>query len=145
MSIQVTFSYEIMPITTTTTNALLSIKTPTMSSIINKQSQYTIDSHNNFFIGQDNTKKITFSKKYGYNGCILVLPSIETHSIHNLIKEEFQQYYKNQQQHDALKKKEKKKVKLFNNLLSIIIPNQWVLLLKITFLLLYNFVNKAYN
>jgi hypothetical protein len=32
------------------TNALLSIKRPTMSSIINKKSQYTIDSHNNFFI-----------------------------------------------------------------------------------------------
>jgi hypothetical protein len=28
------------------TNALLSIKMPTMSSIINKKSQYTIDSHN---------------------------------------------------------------------------------------------------
>ena len=34
-------------------------------------------------------KKITFSKKYSYNGCILVLPSTETHSIHNLIKAEF--------------------------------------------------------
>jgi hypothetical protein len=33
--------------------------------------------------------KITFSKKYSYNGCILVLPSTETHSIHNLIKAEF--------------------------------------------------------
>ena len=33
------------------TNALLLIKTPTMSSKINKKSQYTIDSHNNFFIG----------------------------------------------------------------------------------------------
>jgi hypothetical protein len=33
------------------TNALLSIKRPTMSSIINKKSQYTIDSHNNFFLG----------------------------------------------------------------------------------------------
>ena len=76
-----------------------------MSSIINKKSQYTIDSHNNFVIEQDNTNKnkikITFSKKYSYNGCILVLPSTETHSIHNLIKAEFQQYYKNQQQHDA--------------------------------------------
>ena len=39
------------------TNALLSIKTPTMSSIINKKSQYTIDSHTNFSIGQDNAKK----------------------------------------------------------------------------------------
>jgi hypothetical protein len=64
-----------------------------MSSIINNKSQYTIDSHNNFFIGMDNTifflkinkKKITFSKKYSYNGCILVLPSTETHAIHNLI------------------------------------------------------------
>ena len=48
-----------------------------MSSIINKKSQYTIDSHNNFFIGQDIANKIkikiTFSKKYSYNGCILVL------------------------------------------------------------------------
>ena len=35
-----------------TNNALLSIKTPTMSSIIKKKkSQYTIDSHNNYFIG----------------------------------------------------------------------------------------------
>jgi hypothetical protein len=33
--------------------------------------------------------KITFSKKYSYNGCILVLPSTETHSIHSLIKAEF--------------------------------------------------------
>jgi predicted RNase H-like nuclease len=32
------------------------------------------------------SKKITFSKKYSYNGCILVLPSTETHSIDNLIK-----------------------------------------------------------
>ena len=44
------------------TNALLSIKMPTMSSIINTKSQYTIDSHNNFFhwIGQykqNNNKK----------------------------------------------------------------------------------------
>ena len=44
-------------ITNKQTNAILSIKTPTMSSIINKKSQYTIDSHNSFFIGQDNTKK----------------------------------------------------------------------------------------
>jgi hypothetical protein len=29
----------------------LSIKTPTMNSIINKKSHYTIDSQNNFFIG----------------------------------------------------------------------------------------------
>jgi hypothetical protein len=61
-----------------------------MSSIINKKSQYTIDSHNKFFwIGQYQKKKITFSKKYSYNGYILVLPSTETHSIHNLIKAEF--------------------------------------------------------
>ena len=32
-------------------NALLSIKRPTMSSIINNKSQYTIDSRHNFFIG----------------------------------------------------------------------------------------------
>ena len=80
-----------------------------MSSLINNKSQYTIDSHNNFFIGQDNTKKfkikITFSKKYSYNGCISVLPSTQAHSIHNLIKAEFQQYYKNQQQYGASKKK----------------------------------------
>ena len=64
-----------------------------MSSIINKKSQDTIDSHNNCSL--DRTiqtkykKKITFGKKYSYNGCILVLPSTETHSIHNLIKTEF--------------------------------------------------------
>ena len=40
------------------TNALLSIKTPTMSSLINKKSQYTIDSHNIFFIGQYKQKII---------------------------------------------------------------------------------------
>ena len=58
------------------------------------KSQYTINSHNNFFhwIGQYK-KKITFSKKYSYNGCILVLSSTQTHSIYNLIKAEFQQYY----------------------------------------------------
>ena len=48
-----------------------------MSSIINKKSHYTVDSHNKFSIGQyknKNTKtknknfKITFSKKYSYNG-----------------------------------------------------------------------------
>ena len=39
------------------TNALLSIKTPTMSSIINKKLQYTIDSHNNFSIGRTIQKK----------------------------------------------------------------------------------------
>ena len=36
---------------------------------------------------QKNTKnKITFSKKYSHNGCLLDLPSTETHSIHNSIK-----------------------------------------------------------
>ena len=59
------------------TNALLSIKMPTMSSIINKKSQYTIDSHNMFSLDmtiqkkyKKKIKKITFSKKYCYNGCI---------------------------------------------------------------------------
>ena len=36
-----------------------------------------------------NKIKIIFSKKYSYNGCILDLPSTETHSIHNLIMAEF--------------------------------------------------------
>jgi hypothetical protein len=33
-----------------------------MSSIINKKSQYTIDSHNKFSIGMDNTKTKTKNK-----------------------------------------------------------------------------------
>ena len=38
-----------------------------MSSIINKKSQYTIDSHNNFFIGQyKQIKKKKSSKKYRF-------------------------------------------------------------------------------
>ena len=61
-----------------------------MSSIINKKSQYTIDSHKKKSLDRKiQTKlKIKFSKKYSYNGCILVLPSTETHSIHNFIKTE---------------------------------------------------------
>jgi hypothetical protein len=40
----------------TTTNALLSIKMPTMSTIINRKSQYTIDSHNNFWFDRTTHK-----------------------------------------------------------------------------------------
>ena len=55
------------------TNALLSIKMPTMSSIINKISQYTIDSHNNLFIGQDNTKKNTKIKSYLVRNIVMMV------------------------------------------------------------------------
>ena len=47
----------------TTTNALWSIKTHTMSSIINKKSQYTIDSHNNFSLDKTIQKKEKKKKK----------------------------------------------------------------------------------
>ena len=80
------------------TNALSSIKTPTMSSIINKKN-HSIQLIHIIFFSLDRTmqkktktpqkKQITFSKKYSYNGCILVLSSTETHSIHNLIKADF--------------------------------------------------------
>jgi hypothetical protein len=58
-----------------------------MSSIINKKNHSIQLIHIIIFhwIGQykqnNDKKKITFSKKYNYNGCILVLPSTETHTM----------------------------------------------------------------
>ena len=58
----------------TTTNALLSIKMPTMSTIINKKSQYTIDSHNNFWFDRTTQKKkhmyITFCYNWHMHGIV---------------------------------------------------------------------------
>jgi hypothetical protein len=47
----------------TTTNALWSIKTHTMSSIIKKKSQYKIDSHKNFSLDKTIQKKKKKKKK----------------------------------------------------------------------------------